>query len=152
MISDPKNQQKKMEHVHQFVNTAHLITAYIASFSQYSKTAKDYPEIDFESWARKISAELLRTVLILEQKKFSTDIVEQSRLTPEDSVGKLLEKRKKEISETEILNRRDPNRITHLTELKNLREILELIYDVAKEQRRVAEKLAPIIQSTMVKQ
>ena len=43
------------------------------------------------------------------------------------------------------MNRRDPNRITHLTELKNLQEILELIYDVAKEQRKVAEKLEPVI-------
>lgn len=145
MISDPKNQQKKMEQVHQFVNTAHLITAYIASFSQYSKSAKDYPEIDFDSWNRKISAELLRTGLILEQKKFDVDIVEESRLKPEDSVVQLLEKRKKEISESEIMNRRDPNRITHLTELKNLQEILELIYDVAKEQRKVAEKLEPVI-------
>lgn len=145
MISDPKNQQKRMEHVHQFVNTAHLITAYIASFSQYSKSAKDYPEIDFDSWARKISAELLRTTLILKQKKFDVDIVEESRLKPEDSVDQLLEKRKKEISESEIMNRRDPNRITHLTELKNLQEILELIYDVAKEQRKVAEKLEPVI-------
>ncbi len=145
MISDPKNQQKKMEQVHQFVNTAHLITAYIASFSQYSKNAKDYPEIDFDSWNRKISAELLRTGLILEQKKFDVDIVEESRLKPEDSVVQLLEKRKKEISESEIMNRRDPNRITHLTELKNLQEILELIYDVAKEQRKVAEKLEPVI-------
>lgn len=145
MISDPKNQQKRMEHVHQFVNTAHLITAYIASFSQYSKNAKDYPEIDFDSWNRKISAELLRTGLILEQKKFDVDIVEESRLKPEDSVDQLLEKRKKEISESEIMNRRDPNRITHLTELKNLQEILELIYDVAKEQRKVAEKLEPVI-------
>ncbi|WP_332022067.1 FUSC family protein [Kaistella sp.] len=145
MISDPKNQQKKMEQVHQFVNTAHLITAYIASFSQYSKNAKDYPEIDFDSWNRKISAELLRTSLILEQKKFDVDIVEESRLKPEDSVDQLLEKRKKEISESEIMNRRDPNRITHLTELKNLQEILELIYDVAKEQRKVAEKLEPVI-------
>ncbi len=145
MISDPKNQQKKMEQVHQFVNTAHLITAYIASFSQYSKNAKDYPEIDFDSWNRKISAELLRTGLILEQKKFDVDIVQESRLKPEDSVDQLLEKRKKEISESEIMNRRDPNRITHLTELKNLQEILELIYDVAKEQRKVAEKLEPVI-------
>lgn len=145
MISDPKNQQKRMEQVHQFVNTAHLITAYIASFSQYPKNAKDYPEIDFDSWNRKISAELLRTGLILEQKKFDVDIVEESRLKPEDSVNQLLEKRKKEISESEIMNRRDPNRITHLTELKNLQEILELIYDVAKEQRKVAEKLEPVI-------
>lgn len=152
MISDPKNQQKKMELVQQFVNTGHLITAYIASFSQYSKSAKDYPEIDFDSWNRKISAELLRTSLILEQKKFNRNIVEESNLKPEDSIGKLLEKRKKEITENEISNRRDPNRITRLTELKNLREILELIYDVAKEQRKGAEKLEPEAQSTTVKQ
>ena len=117
------------------VNTAHLITAYIASFSQYTKSAKDYPEIDFESWNRKISAELLRTSLILEQKKFNENFREESALKPEDSVEKLLEIRKKEITENEIFNLRDPNRITHLTELKNLQEILELIYDVAKEQR-----------------
>ena len=152
MISDPKNQQKKLEHVHQFVNTGHLITAYIASFSQYSKSAKDYPEIDFDSWNRKISAELLRTTLILEQKKFNREIVEESNLKPEDSVGKLLEKRKKEITENEIFDRRDPNRITRLTELKNLSDILELIYDVAKEQRKGAEKLEPEVQSTIVKQ
>lgn len=152
MISDPKNQQKKMELVQQFVNTGHLITAYIASFSQYSKSAKDYPEIDFDSWNRKISAELLRTSLILEQKKFNRNIVEESNLKPEDSIGKLLDKRKKEITENEISNRRDPNRITRLTELKNLSEILELIYDVAKEQRKGAEKLEPEIQSTTVKQ
>ena len=88
---------------------------------------------------------MLRTGLILEQKKFDVDIVEESRLKPEDLVDQLLEKRKKEISESEIMNRRDPNRITHLTELKNLQEILELIYDVAKEQRKVAEKLEPVI-------
>ena len=80
------------------------------------------------------------------------DIVEESNLKPEDLVGELLEKRKKEITENEIPNRRDPNRITRLTELKNLSEILELIYDVAKEQRRSAEKLEPEIQSTIVKQ
>lgn len=152
MISDPKNQQKKLENIHQFVNTSHLITAYIASFSQYSKSAKKYPEIDFESWNRKISAELLRTSLILEQKKFHENIREESALQPADSVQKLMEIRKKEITENEISNLRDPNRITHLTELKNLQEILELIYDVAKEQRKGAEKLEPETQSTIVKQ
>lgn len=152
MISDPKNQQKKMEHIHQFVNTSHLITAYIASFSQYSKSAKEYPEIDFESWEKKISAELRRTTSILEQEKFHESIASESKLQPDDLVEKLMQIRRKEIEESEISNRRDPNRITHLTELKNLQEILELIYDVAKEQRKGAENLEPEIQSTMVKQ
>lgn len=152
MISDPKNQQKKMEQIHQFVNTTHLLTAYIASLSQYSKTATDYPEIDFKSWTLKISAELLRTSLILEQKKLRPDTLTDSKLKPEDSVQKLLEKRKKEIIENDISDRRDQNRITHLTELRNLGEILELIYDVSREQRKVAEHLEPEIQSTTVKQ
>ena len=94
MISDPKNQQKKLENIHQFVNTAHLITAYIASFSQFSKSAEDYPEIDFESWTKKISAELSRTTFILEQAEFQDHISEDSKLQPEDSVDKLMQIRK----------------------------------------------------------
>lgn len=141
MISDPKNQQKRLQKVHQFVNTAHLITAYTASFSQYQKSASDYPEIDIDGWNKKITAELLRTDLLLNQEEPGKEIAIESSITPEDSVEKLLEKRKREIGESDIVNRRDPNRITHLTELKNLTEILELIYDVAKEHRRVAEKL-----------
>lgn len=141
MISDPKNQQKQLERIHQFVNTSHLITAYIASFSQYPKSASDYPEIDFNRWNRKISAELRRTDLILQEKIYEENIVEESNLNPKDAVDELMEIRKKEILENEISNRRDPSRITHLTELMNLQEILELIYDVAKEQRKVSEKL-----------
>ena len=145
MISDPKIQQKKMQHIHQFVNTAHLITAYIASFSQYSKSANNYPEIDFDGWKTKISAELIRTSLILEKNISPQDILDESKLQPEDSVEKLLEKRKKEMLENEILDRRDTSRISHLTELTNLQEILDLLYDVAKEQRKVAVKLQPEI-------
>lgn len=152
MISDPKNQQKKLEHIHQFVNTSHLITAYIASLSQYSKSTKDYPEIDFEGWRKKISAELQRTNLILEKKESKQDIIADSNIQPEDSVDELIELRKKEIFENEISNRRDPSRVTRLTELMNLQEIFELLYDVAKEQRKGAEILEPEIQSTTVKQ
>ncbi|QDP86174.1 FUSC family protein [Chryseobacterium sp. SNU WT5] len=152
MISDPKNQQKKLEHLHQFVITSHLITAYIASFSQYFEPNKKYSEIDFDSWDLKISAELLRTKSLLNQKNLEENIKLESQIQPLDSVERLLENRRKELHENEFFDRRDPNRITYLTELKNLKEILELIYDVAKEQRKVAEKLQPEIQSTIVKQ
>ena len=137
----PKHQQKNLEQLHQFVITSHLITAYIASFSQYSESSKEYPEIDFNSWDLKISAELLRTNLILNQKKTNQNIIHESRIEPEDSVEKLLEDRRKELQESEFFDHRDPTKISHLTKLKNLKEILELIYDAAKEQRKVTEKL-----------
>lgn len=140
MISDPKNQQRKMETVHQFVTTSHLITAYTASLSQYSKTSENYPEIDAESWNRKISAELSRTLKLLNDEKISPEIKEESQIEPEDYVHDLLKQRKKEIDEEDFTDRRDITRITHLTELKNIREILKLLYNTAKEQRKVMEE------------
>ncbi|WP_297985829.1 FUSC family membrane protein [uncultured Chryseobacterium sp.] len=145
MLSDPKNQQRKMETVHQFVNTAHLITAYTASLSQYSNSGNQFPEIDMESWDRKISAELSRTKALLAEETFDENIKHESKIKPEDAVEELLLKRKTEIEENEFFDIRDPQRLTKLTELKNIREILELLYDVAREQRKVTENYVKIV-------
>lgn len=145
MLSDPKNQQRKMETVHQFVNTAHLITAYTASLSQYSNSGNQFPEIDMESWDRKISAELSRTKALLAEELFDENIKHESKIKPEDSVEELLLQRKTEIEENEFFDIRDPQRLTRLTELKNIREILELLYDVAREQRKVTENYVKIV-------
>ncbi len=141
MISDPKNQQKKLEVVHQFVATSHLVTAYTASLSQYAKNNEQYPEIDAESWSRKIEAEMQQTSTLLNGNDVNETLKMESRLEPEDSsIEDMLLKRKTEIEENDIIDRRDPDKISHLTELKNIHDILELIYDVAKEQRKVIEK------------
>lgn len=140
MLSDPKNQQRRMEAVHQFVNTSHLVTAYTASLAQYANSKNQFPEIDTENWNKKISAELLRTVALLNSEETDEKTIQESALKPEDLVEKMLKKRKEEIEENEFFDIRDPNRITKLTELKNIREILELLYDVAREQRKVVEK------------
>lgn len=141
MISDPKNQQKKLEVVHQFVATSHLVTAYTASLSQYAKNNEQYPEIDAESWSRKIEAEMQQTSTLLNGNDVNETLKMESRLEPEDSsIEDMLLKRKTEIEENDIVDRRDPDKISHLTELKNIHDILELIYDVAKEQRKVIEK------------
>ncbi|PQA98032.1 Uncharacterized membrane protein YccC [Chryseobacterium piscicola] len=140
MITDPKHQRKKLEVVHQFVATSHLITAYTASLSQYSKKEKNYTEIDSESWTKKIEAEMNQVSVLLNGEKISETLKINSRLEPEDSsIDDLLSKRKTELLENEHYDTRDPNKISHLTELKNIHDVLELIYDVAKEQRKVIE-------------
>lgn len=141
MISDPKNQQKKLEVVHQFVATSHLVTAYTASLSQYAQKNEDYPEIDSDSWAKKIEAEMIQVSTLLNDEKIPETLRMDSRLEPEDSsIENLLNERKNELLEKEAYDRRDPNKISHLTELINIHDVLELIYDVAKEQRKVIEK------------
>jgi len=139
MISDPKNQQKKLETVHQFVATSHLLIAYTASLSQYSKEKESYPEIDFESWKTKISSELERTSEILENKSLNENPENSHQIIPEDQVENLLLKRKSELDNDGFYDRRDPQKTTRLTTLKNIHEILGLIYDVAREQRKVVE-------------
>lgn len=141
MISEPKNQQKKLEVVHQFVATSHLITAYTASLSQYVKDDEKYPEIDAEGWSRKIEAEMQKVCRLLNGDKITETLNMESRIEPEDSsLDDLILKRKTELIENETYDLRDPEKISHLTELKNIHDILELIYDVAKEQRKVIEK------------
>lgn len=141
MISDPKNQQKKLEVVHQFVATSHLITAYTASLSQYVKDDEKYPEIDAESWSRKIEAEMQKVSILLHGDTITEELKKESRIEPEDSsLEDLILKRKTELIENEAYDLRDPNKISHLTELKNIHDVLELIFDVAKEQRKVIEK------------
>lgn len=141
MISDPKNQQKKLEVVHQFVATSHLITAYTASLSQYVKDDEKYPEIDAESWSRKIEAEMQKVSILLHGDTITEELKKESRIEPEDSsLEDLILKRKTELTENEAYDLRDPNKISHLTELKNIHDVLELIFDVAKEQRKVIEK------------
>ncbi|WP_392437826.1 FUSC family membrane protein [Cruoricaptor ignavus] len=134
MISEPKNQQEKMETLHQFVTTAHLLTAYIASLSQY-ENPEDYQEIDAEGWNRKISAELNRTIQLIENHGVEDEHIPTSE--PADEVEMLLKKRKTEIAKNDIDDHRNIHRTTKLTRLKHIREVLTLIYNTAKEQRKV---------------
>ncbi|MGC4128441.1 MAG: FUSC family membrane protein [Bergeyella sp.] len=138
MISDPKSRQKKKEAVHQFVNTTHLLIAYTASLSQY-KDENDFPEIDFESWNRKIINEITRTQYTLNQQDVDKSLQKTSSIEPDDHVETLLRKRKSEIDDNLFFDRRDTQRISRLTTLKNIQELLVLIYDVAREQRKVVE-------------
>lgn len=151
MISDPKDQQKKLETVHQFVTTAHLLTAYTASLSQYASNKDFYPEIDSQNWKIKISSEIIRTNSLLLKEDYDEKIIDQSQIEPDDHVDELLEKRRRELDNRDYIDHRDPTKISHLTELKNIQDLLELIYDVAKDQRKVVENYYKN-QSTTAKQ
>ena len=141
MLSDPKDQQKNLENIHLFVTTAHLFTAYVASLSQYALKGENYSEIDLSGWKNKINNELIIAKSIIENEKPEEKNTLSSEISTSDQVDELLEKRKKEIREEEFLDRRDPKVISHLTELKNIKELLELIYNEAREQRKIAKKL-----------
>lgn len=85
---------------------------------------------------------------------FQQDLDEQTRIEshikPEDQVFDLLEKRKAEL-ENQVISDERKFGVSHLTEIKNIKELLELINDVAKDQRKIIEEYL-IHQSTTAKQ
>lgn len=139
MLSDPKNQQNKMEIVHQYVNTTHLITAYTASLSQYTESKNDFSEIDLIKWGNKISNELEQILLMLNTKDPLSSKTELEEEDTKDLVAELIEQRKSEINDLKPIKIEQMGKIHKLTELKNIREILNLIYDVCREQKRIVE-------------
>lgn len=138
MLSNPQKNKKDLQLIHPFVTTSHLITAYIASLSQYYKDDKKYAEIDFNYWQTKILNELELTIDLLDKKmEIKTD--NTPNIEQKNKVSELLEKRKSEIEDDQFLDLRDINKPTYLTELKNLQELLELMYNVAYDQRKLTE-------------
>ena len=129
--------EKRVELVHQFVNTSHLATAYIASLAQYIHKGDSFGEIDWVSWKKKISLELNQILVLLDSDE--AEDKREENIEPEDQIENLLNYRKKIVDEA-FPDNRDRKKITKLTELKNLREILELLYDVVSEQKKIARK------------
>ncbi|PIE50358.1 MAG: FUSC family protein [Flavobacteriales bacterium] len=135
MLSNPKIAEEKMRTIHQFVNTSHLITAYIASLAQYFENERTFPEIDFHFWHQKINSEMNKTIALLEDKMDEVDS-EETKEHHQSIVHQLIEKRKTEIENEKFVDFRDINQTMYLTELKNIQNLLELIFDVSLEQRK----------------
>lgn len=61
MLSDPKFQQHlRIKRIHQFVNTSHLLTAYIASLSMYAQKNDTFAEVDLKTGGRRLCWNLLK--------------------------------------------------------------------------------------------
>lgn len=59
---------------------------------------------------------------------------------PSDKIETLLEKRRREIMEREVPFISNPEKISRLTELKSMNELLALINNVTEEQVKVIER------------
>lgn len=139
MLSDPKKEQRKLQFVHQFVTTSHLITAYTASLAQFAKQNIEVSSINLEYWEELIDQQLSFSIDLLYLEGDNAPKQELNRIHPHDRIEELLEERKKEIAENEFFNRKDPSGITVLAQLNTVRDTLELVFDVAQEQSKALE-------------
>lgn len=143
MLSDPKFQQHlRIKRIHQFVNTSHLLTAYIASLSMYAQKNDTFAEVDLKNWRKKIMLEFTKMQLLLNVEGITADSLKEFEdyQEPSDKIETLLEKRRREIMEKEVPFISNPEKISRLTELKSMNELLALINNVTEEQVKVIER------------
>ena len=141
MLSDPKNQQHQMEFLHQLVTTSHLVTAYTASLSQYSLSKEDLEVVNFKDISQKILQELELTLDLVASTAAATENIAPHQPLPEtDHLDQLLEDRKEKLQQKNLTLAYVHEKPSHITELKNIRDLLELLYDVVHEQRKVTQK------------
>lgn len=116
MLSDPKKEQKKMEYIHQFVNTSHLVTAYTASLSQYSWNQYFQNDKELNQLNHCISSDFQ---VISEMLTASSVGEQKSNLSPE------------------ILS---PESTASDTDLHHIYDVLFLLHEVVSEQKRLIQR------------
>lgn len=144
MISDPKDQRVRLEMVHQFVTTSHLILAYTAALSQYFTDKTAYEEIDLRNWKNKINHEMELNI-----NQFQADSVNEPHskniFNPENKIEEMLSERKSEMDEEEFYDKRDIQNVSRLTVLNNITELLELLFDTVSEQKKITAKYMQLL-------
>lgn len=113
MVSDPKNRRDRLEIIHQFVTTSHLITAYMASLSQMMKT-KQAEEQYLLIWKEKINFEFGNILSLFQNEK----MIIPNNLSIDDNP---------KCENISIKN-------------ESIQSLLNLIYTTLKEQRKIVEK------------
>lgn len=138
MLSEPKNQQKGIETLHQFVVLNHMLTSYIATLSYYIQTQTiPYESSGFIKVSDDIQLNLTNaaTHLIGDNATDETIANKDSLRTLNERANKLLQKRKQELEQglLETSTRRS------LFDLKSIADQFNLIFNVAADLNKISK-------------
>jgi uncharacterized membrane protein (TIGR01666 family) len=140
MSSEPKNQQKGAEAVHQFVVLNHMLTSYTATLGQHllQEKASDR-EAEFRPVIEDIAKYFSKAICLLKKQDASAEIVEsrEALRTLNGKVNALLQKRKEEIDRGQL---ETPTKKA-LFELKSITDQFNLIYNVVVDLAKLSQTI-----------
>lgn len=142
MMSEPKKQRVKLEDLHQFVATSHMLTSYVASLSTYAQTvgAKFEPG-GFAPKIREISRNLASAVSIVEGNQVERVEVIRQALPQNEQLIRMLATIKKELRETGKTDVQDPVLSKAFSELRTIDGLFELINTLTADIVKVLNRL-----------
>ena len=146
MLSEPKTQQHGIEMLHQFVVLTHTITSYIATLSYYiEREIVTVESEDFTRVAEDIRRNLTNGIDYLNKRHttYQNPNHKESLRSLNVRANKLLQKRKQELE----LGLLETSTRQELFNFKSIVDQFNLIYNIATDIDKVAQKLAPILKS-----
>jgi uncharacterized membrane protein YccC len=140
MLSEPKNQQKGVEMLHQFVVLNHMLTSYIATLSYYVQLKTiPYESDEFIKVSDDIQQYFTNAIDYL-----NDEIVTQKTIATKDSLRTLneqadtmLQKRKQELEQGLL----DTSTRRSLADLKSIVDQFNLIFNVAVDINKITQTL-----------
>lgn len=142
MLSEPKRKQKNIRHIHQFVVLNHTLTSHIATLAYYaSSNIRKQPPEDYKPFIQAIIARLSRALSVLNgDVPLPTASADRESLRQmNDRVGRLTEKRKRELKEG-VMN---SDTRSELTALKPVADQFNFILKIASDLEKIGLGLQP---------
>jgi hypothetical protein len=134
MLSEPKSQQRNMEHYHQFVAATHMLTSYIASLSYYAqRNAFMGKADDFRDLVAHGDRLFDHAIQLMDGKE--AILPTPARMPMNEKVQQLTEQRKMELASGMLDNEQSVRK--KLSELKTVVEQFHLIYSNLEEEIKI---------------
>ena len=140
MLSEPKNQQKGIEHLYQFVVLNHMLTSYVATLYYYiQRHMATFQSEEFSKVASDIKHHLHETI-----NNLNNDVVTEATVIRKDSLRRLnnradglLLQRTQELQQGEM----ETATRKALFDLKSLVNQMNLIYNATVDINKISQKL-----------
>jgi uncharacterized membrane protein YccC len=134
MLSEPKSQQRNMEHYHQFVAATHMLTSYIASLSYYAqRNAFTGKADDFRDLVAHGDRLFDHAIQLMDGNE--AILPTPARMPMNEKVQQLTEQRKMELASGMLDNEQSVRK--KLSELKTVVEQFHLIYSNLEEEIKI---------------
>ena len=141
MLSEPKSKQSKIEQVHQFVVSSHMLTSHIATLSQYSNSLeKEFIMDDYSPLITLTQSYLQQAVAILKQTESkavpSSATNNQIRLL-DNKINELMHARQEELKQGVI----ESSTRKQLSQFKSITDQFYFIYKTTVDIRKISKKI-----------
>jgi uncharacterized membrane protein YccC len=140
MLSEPKQQQKGIEDIHQFVVLTHMLTSYTATLSAYLKLETiPFSSEELRKVIKDIELYFKNAITIINGEQTTEEVVshKQSLQKLNEEANNLMEKRRTELQQGQL----ETSTKTTLFNLKSVVDQFNLIYKVAVDINKVSSTI-----------